>query len=68
MTKAYIVILFCFSILASACAYIIGLLEYSHHYRDKKIPRKMALQFAGIAFAVFIILGFLGAFVIETIK
>jgi len=46
-----------FSPFAALMVYLITLNEYQHHYPDKKTPQKIALQAAGFAAIVFVILG-----------
>ena len=42
-----------FGSLAGLMAYLISFKEYSHHYRARKKPRKMALGSAALAFLIF---------------
>ena len=45
-----------FGVLAALMAYVITFGEYSHHFPDAKMPRRLALEAALVAFAVFMLL------------
>lgn len=65
--KGYIIIFAVFSVLAAACAYLIAYFEYSHHFRDKAQVRKLAFQISYFAFAVFVVLSLLSAWVLKQV-
>jgi cytochrome bd-type quinol oxidase subunit 2 len=48
-----------FGSLAALCAYLITYKEWEHHYSDRKIPRRMALETA-----IFTLLFFLAIMVV----
>jgi O-antigen/teichoic acid export membrane protein len=50
--------------LAGIMAYLITYEEYSHHFIDKKRPRRMALEAALLAFAIFFGIGLVLALVL----
>jgi hypothetical protein len=45
-----------FGVLAAVMAYMITFGEYTHHFPDARMPRKLALETALVTFAVFLLL------------
>lgn len=45
-----------FGAAGAGCAYLITLNEWMHHYHSMKIPRRMALQNAVVAFVFFAVI------------
>jgi len=45
-----------FGVLAAMMAYLITFGEYTHHFPDTRMPRKLALETAVVTFAVFMLL------------
>jgi hypothetical protein len=59
LSKAIISIAALFSVLAGIMAFLITYEENQHHFLDKRQVRNTALRSAVVAFAVFLLLGFM---------